>query len=199
MLSPWYNIGRNKPIGVITTEEVWKDVVGCDGFYRVSNTGKVLSVDWNRTGKPKELRPFDNGGYRRGSVYVNGVRKHFLVHRLVAEAFIENPGNLPCVNHVDGDKSNNCVSNLEWVSVQENVHHAIKNGLRPPNVVCKRKRGRENPLCKPVFQYDKDGHLIKRWETSFDIEAALGYDRKVIIACCGGHKPSYRGFVWRHY
>lgn len=178
--------------------EIWKPIPQYDGLYVVSNTGKVKSVNWNRTGEGKELKPFSNNGYARVCIRKNGVGKHFLVHRLVAELFIDNPDNYPVVNHKDGNKLNNEVSNLEWVSIKENVNHAISMGLRPYNVVCVRKRGKENKLCKPVFQYDREGNLIRKWETSFDVAEQLGFDRKTIIACCNGHKKTYRGFIWKH-
>ena len=180
-------------------EEFWKPIPFYDGLYVVSNTGKVKSLNWNHTGKPKELKSYDNGGYRRVCISKNGTVKRFLVHRLVAELFLDNPNNYPVVNHKDGNKTNNNVSNLEWISIKDNVNHAIETGLRPRNINCVRKRGRESKLCKPVYQYDKNNNLIRKWNSSFDIEEEFGYDRKTIISCCNGYKPTYRGFIWSHY
>ena len=107
-------------------QEIWKPVEGYENYF-VSNLGKV-----KRDGI--ELHPsIDNTGYMRiGLNKFSGEyseQKKFLLHRLVAETFISNPENKPEVNHIDGNKQNNCVSNLEWVTRCENVRHASKNGL----------------------------------------------------------------------
>lgn len=113
---------------------MWKPVKGYEGFYEVSNTGKVRSLDrvdkLGRFKKGKELSSCDNGnGYQVVNLKVNGTQKMMTVHKLVAQAFIENPNNLPEVNHKDGDKSNNRVGNLEWCTHSENAKHAHATGL----------------------------------------------------------------------
>ena len=113
--------------------ELWRWVVGFEGLYMVSSFGKVMSVPVNqiRRGssykKPgMEVLHHDNGrGYRSISLYKDGVQHQTTVHRLVAQAFIPNPKNLPQINHKDGDKSNNNVYNLEWVTAKENMAHAV--------------------------------------------------------------------------
>ena len=122
--------------------EVWKDVAGYEGVYQVSNLGRVRSVDRTvqysdgRKGiyKGKTLKP-SKSKKRRNYLYVtlsyNQKTMYKSVHRLVAETFIENTGNKSEVNHIDGDKDNNKVSNLEWVTSKENSEHAVKNGLLP--------------------------------------------------------------------
>ena len=110
--------------------EEWRDVKGFEGFYKVSNLGRVYSCYANCI-----LKSVIRGkGYEGVSLYmgwINGKKKYkqAYVHRLVAEAFIENPDNLPEVNHKDGNKMNNCVDNLEWVTGLQNKHHAINTGL----------------------------------------------------------------------
>lgn len=114
-------------------KEIWRLVVGYEGLYMVSSYGRVMSVPItqernNRTYHKSgtEIAHHDNGrGYRVLSLCRNGVQDQRTVHRLVAEAFIDNPKNLPEVNHKDGNKSNNEVKNLEWVTKSENVRHAI--------------------------------------------------------------------------
>lgn len=104
-------------------KEIWKPVVGFEN-YVVSNLGKVKRNDI-------ELTPYiDATKYSKVGLFNgNGKQKKFLLHRLVAESFISNPENKPEVNHIDGNKQNNCVSNLEWVTRSENVKHAAKKGL----------------------------------------------------------------------
>ena len=123
-------------------EEVWKDVVGYEGLYQVSNHGKVKSLEHfvpTKNGavrnSPSKIRIncFD-GNYYHVILYRQNKRKVALVHRLVAEAFIPNPNNLPQVNHKDGNKLNNNVTNLEWCSEQDNMLHAFATGLNTPHI-----------------------------------------------------------------
>lgn len=117
---------------------MWKDVVGYEGFYKVSDTGEVFSVRTNRVLKPN----IGMDGYKKAVFSVNNVRKTVRINRLVAEAFVDNPDNKPVVNHKDGDKLNNCADNLEWVTIVENAIHASKNGL------LKGCKGESNPMSK---------------------------------------------------
>jgi hypothetical protein len=96
--------------------------------YEITKEGKVYSLKHN---KRNEIFGYiDKYGYRRVIIYENGKRKKHLVHRLVVEKYISNPNQLPQVNHKDGNKLNNNVENLEWVTAKENIQHAIKLGLR---------------------------------------------------------------------
>lgn len=127
--------------------EIWKPVKNFESFYQVSNTGKVRSLDridrLNRYKKGVLKKLCDNG---RGYLYVNlkahGKQTQKTVHRLVSEAFIPNPDNLPEVNHLDGDKTNNSVNNLEWCTRSENMKHAFRNELN------KQYKGVNNPQAK---------------------------------------------------
>ena len=118
--------------------EVWKPIKGTDGLYEVSNTGKVRSLNYGNTGMTKELKLSADRltGYVR--VRVKDMNENVMlcsVHRLVAEAFIPNPDNLPCVNHKDEDKTNNDVSNLEWCTQKENAIYSSwkMRGVRKGN------------------------------------------------------------------
>ena len=112
--------------------EIWRDVIGYNGMYQVSNLGHVKTFMFN---KGRVLRGSVNQhGYRTVNLRKNGVAKKVFVHRLVAEAFIDNPNDKPFINHIDCNPLNNIVSNLEWCTQAENVHHTIRMG-RAVNVV----------------------------------------------------------------
>lgn len=105
-------------------EVIWKDVVGYEGRYQVSSNGDVYSLVTNKFMKLHE----NDDGYLGLQLRKDGKHKNWLVHVLVAQAFIPNPDNLSDVNHKDLDKKNNRVDNLEWVTHQENIRHAVKQG-----------------------------------------------------------------------
>lgn len=117
---------------IVKGYEEWVEIKGYDSKYYVSNLGRVKSVKYRR---PRILKPrLDNHGYYRVAL-VNGKRiKECKIHRLVAEAFIENPYNKPTVNHIDGNKRNNRVENLEWATSKEQMEHALATGLRSKKV-----------------------------------------------------------------
>ena len=121
-------------------DEVWKDIEGYEGLYQVSTCGNIKSLAKPRKNgngrsyiqKEKLLKQsFTSTGYKKVELYKDGKRKSFKVHRLVAIAFIPNPDNKPEVNHIDGNKINNNIDNLEWVTSSENSIHAYETGLSP--------------------------------------------------------------------
>lgn len=112
-------------------EEIWKDVVGYEGLYQVSNFGKVKSLNYKRLGVQRDMTLRDTSvGYFMVLLRKNGKGASKYVHRLVADAFLDNPEDKKCVNHKDGDKHNNLAENLEWVTYKENTVHAVCTGLR---------------------------------------------------------------------
>ena len=110
---------------VKTLTEVWKDVANYEGLYKVSNFGNVYSC---RKKRNMTLNPSEITGYVVVGLCKDGIQKLRSVHRLVAEAFIPNPLNLPVVHHMDDNKQNNCVNNLKWCTQKENVHYTIAAG-----------------------------------------------------------------------
>lgn len=107
-------------------EELWQDIDGYEGLYMISNLGRVKSLH----GKGRILKQSNSNEYSHVSLYKNGNGKTLLVHRLVGNAFVPNPENKPEINHKDGNKRNNVVTNLEWVTARENQNHSILFGLK---------------------------------------------------------------------
>lgn len=127
--------------------EIFKEIHGYEGFYEISNCGRVKSLmEWNghihrKKETPTYVTPTDNGhGYLIVGLRKFGKRKNFYVHRLVAEHFLEKKKGKGVVNHIDFNKSNNTVSNLEWCTQKENVHHSSEN-MRHPKDICTSKTG----------------------------------------------------------
>lgn len=146
------------------SREQFKDVKAYEGFYQVSNRGNVLSL---RFGKRKILKPQalkvtkeKGGGYLRIGLHKDGIVKMVQISRLVAAAFIPNPNNKPQINHKDGDKSNNCVDNLEWCTQKENNRHAYETGL---NSGCDgQKNGRAKLTADDVREIRTRKFSVKR-------------------------------------
>ena len=171
--------------------EIWKQI---DGFkdYQVSNFGNVKSSKKNRE---RILKPFkDKRGYSCVRLYENKERKHFFVHRLVASMFICNPDNKTQVNHIDGNKNNNRLDNLEWVTNDENMRHSWDIGLRKPPM--KGKFGKEHNKSKPVLQI-LDGEVIAEYSNAREAEKITNIANPNISACCNKKYKTAGGFVWR--
>ena len=137
-------------------KEIWKDVEGYEGLYKVSSYGNVLSLKYCGSNRKHLLAQNpDHKGYLMVYLSKRGKRKTFKVHRLVASAFIPNPNNLPQVNHKDGVRNNNSVDNLEWCDEFQNAQHAI-------NILGKTMKGKTN--SKPVYckELDKSFKSMKQ-------------------------------------
>lgn len=167
---------------MINQFEVWRNINGYEGLYQVSTLGRVKSLDRKikhikngkdyftiQKGKLKALRPGDDG-YLDVGLYKNNKAKFYSVHRLVAETFIPNPKNKPTVNHKDGNKQNNRVSNLEWATCKEQMEHASKTGLLNYRKINPEKY---NPISIANIQkWNMSGNNCKKVEC---IESGLVY------------------------
>lgn len=179
-------IWKNLSIEDIPGEE-WRDILGYEGKYMVSNMGRVKSLDYNRTGKEKILSPgINTKGYLIVGLFKNGKQNMRLVHRLVAEAFIPNPYNLPQVNHKDENIKNNIVSNLEWCDPKYNTNYGTRNKR-----VSAKLLNRED-LSKPVLCVETGIVYI----SSMDAERKTGADQSSIIKCCRGKLKTTGGYHW---
>jgi hypothetical protein len=161
-------------------KEIYRDLSGYEG-YQISNLGNVYSL------KNKKIISYQiiNSGYKLVHIYVNNKRHAKTIHRLVAQEFIPNPENKPFVNHKDGNRLNNVLENLEWVTSSENMQHAMSNGLV-----------NFDHVSKPVIKLDLlSGKLIKRYKS---IASALddGYKNSAISMCIRGSNNSAHGFKW---
>jgi len=117
---------------MLEEKEIWRDILGYEGFYKISNFGRVLSlIPHNGTSNRKLKNLLNKTGYYQVGLHINGSKKKmFLVHRLIANAFIPNPENKPCVNHINGKKTDNRIENLEWCTHSENTTHAFETKLK---------------------------------------------------------------------
>lgn len=189
-------------------KEIWKDIKGYEGLYQISSSGNVKSLDRyiiNKNGDKqffpeKYLTQGFNNGYLKVTLSKNNKQKTFRVHILVAKAFIPNPENKSEINHIDGNKSNNRIDNLEWNTRSENELHAYKNGLAKPSDKQKQavaKYAKEN-YSKKVIQYSLNGIFIKEWNSMHDVWRELGIRPSYICRCCKGLRNQTYGYIWKY-
>lgn len=178
-------------------KEIWKDVVGYEGLYQVSNMGNVRSLDRiDKVGRLRVgrlLKPATyNNGYKRVMFSYDTKEKSFLVHRLVAEAFIDNPNNYPIINHKDENPSNNRVENLEWCTVKYNNNYGtVKERIKKANINHPNK-------SKQILQYTLDGEFLKEYPSAMEVERQIGFRQGCISRVCRGERKSTGGFIWRY-
>lgn len=181
-------------------QEIWKDIPGYEGHYQASNCGNIRSLNYmGHKGNVRVLKNhFTYDGYPIVPLMLNKTKKTIAVHILVAKTFIDNPNNKPQVNHIDGVKTNNCISNLEWVTCKENVQHSIKTGLRNSK---NRKylHGDEHYASKTIYQYDLSGNLVKKWDCISEAARRYSCSPCTLINCSKGRIKSCKGYMWRSF
>lgn len=192
-------------------KELWKDIQGYEGLYQVSNLGRVRSVahvtEMTRNGstfsyarKGKILSPLTRRhGYLSVMLYGKGGHskrnfKQFSIHRLVAEAFVENPNGYSEVNHIDECKTNNCADNLEWCDRKYNTNYGTTQQRRAEKLT------NDPQMSKRVIQMDMRGNVIREFPSLAEVHRELGYSAGNICNCCK-HHPRYShayGYIWRY-
>lgn len=172
-------------------KEIWKDIKDFEN-YKISNLGKIKRKKHKRFDRNQILREREvkvtypkNNLYPYVTLCKDGKKHNKNLHRLLAETFIPNPENKPCVNHIDGNKQNNNLNNLEWCTYSHNNKEAYRIGLT---------RG----TAKTTLQFDKNGNFIKEWFSTRKAEQELNVANGKISCCCIGKRKTAGGFIWKY-
>lgn len=159
--------------------EIWKDIEGYEGFYQVSNHGRVKSLNYRRSGKEKVMKQYmANAGYYQVNLWKNGEHKFHRVHRLVAKAFVSGYKEGYVVNHKNELKTDNRSSNLEWVTQRENSMTSSKNQFRGKAVRCI--------------------ELDTIYDSTIEAARQTGYDQSNICKCCKDKRKTCNGYHWEY-
>lgn len=169
-------------------KEIWKDIVGFEG-YQVSSLGRVRSFK----GTIRVLSPNKSSRYCQVTLFREGERHYRKIHRLVAEAFIPNPNNLPFVNHKNEDKTDNRVENLEWCDAKYNNNYGCRIMRMASSL-----SGKDIPLkYRAIEQIDFNGNIVRTYEAIKQV-VEHGYNQSTICNCCKGRTKTAYGFYWRY-
>lgn len=201
--------------------EVWKDIVGYEGIYQVSNLGRIKS--YHVHGKQGGLRTFreDKDGYFVLFLHKDGKKAIKKVHRLVAIAFIPNPNNKPCVDHINTNKMDNRVSNLRWCTIKENSENplsrahlsmsrtGVKASAETKAKLSAQRRGKLNSMYGrnhtdetkrkmsiPILQLDLDNNIVNEFNGATDAYAKTGIHRQTIVGVLKGRGKTAGGYKW---
>ena len=163
------------------TEE-WKIIKDFPN-YMVSNLGNVKSLNYENLQKVKILKPMKQKSYYIVRLYKNKKWKDFFIHKLVADMFLKKPKYAECVNHINGNKLDNNVNNLEWCTHSYNTKEAYRLGLKKPN-------------SKPIKQLNNNFETIAIWNNAYEVNKKLGYNPSHINEVCNGKRRSANGYIW---
>lgn len=186
-------------------KERWKPVDGYEGLYEVSSIGRIKSL---------ERTVNNNGGYRiipecikKSSIDSHGYEYVWLwnksgrvhrVHKLVALAFIPNPQNKPCIDHINGNRRDNRVENLRWCTHKENSNFEIAHDRMSRNAPWRGKYGSNVPWARAVSQYDQEGNLVEEFGGILEASRKTGIDHRGISDTCRGKQKTAGGYIWKY-
>lgn len=187
-------------------EEEWRDVVGYEGFYKISNFGRIKSIEKTVTRGVHDYRLKEivlvlnksSCGYLCVSLCKKGISASTRVNRIVANAFIPNTENKPQVNHENSIKIDNRDKNLTWMTARENVKHSFRTGTRKTYSHWTGITGGQNPNSKSVVRLTKEGMFIEKYESITKAEAATCIDHRNISSVCVGKRKTAGGYMWKH-
>ena len=171
--------------------EIWKDIPQFEGLYQVSNLGNIKSFRKStKYGCQEEFilkNSVSNNGYCQVTLYTGQLRRKFLVHRLVAKAFVSNPNNLPQINHIDENPLNNRADNLEWCTAKYNNNYGT---AKFRSILTK---------SKMVEQYLPTGEFLARYACANIAESITKNNKKMIRESCNGNCKTAGGFIWKYF
>lgn len=183
-------------------EEIWKPVVGYEWYYEISNYWVMKTISNNQTRKERMLIPSIKGKYAFYTLWFKWKRLFTWVHRIVAQAFHDNPNNYPVVMHLDNNPLNNHVDNLKWWTHKDNSRQCWLEGRHNNpllnNHYCKWVFWEKNKFSKRVLQYSKQFELIREWGGTKDAERGTGIYSSHISHVCLGKRKSAWWFIWKY-
>lgn len=191
-------------------KEFWKEIEGFDN-YQISNLGRVKNIKFDRLVKPL----LDNRGYIMVNLYKNGKMKRLSLHRLIAIAFIPNPENKPCIDHINTDRSDNRIENLRWCTQKENHNNPLSlmnhsKAAKGRTVSEEQKKNQSEKMkgrykgnkwgSKKIIQLTLDGIFVREWDAIKDAADSFGVSSSAIWNCLNGkcQVKSIKGFKWKY-
>ena len=164
-------------------DEIWRDIKNYEGLYQVSNLGRVKSLNYRHTGREQILKPIKyNNDYLRINLWKNNKMKTHTIHRIVAQTFLDNPNNYPCINHIDENKTNNNITNLEWCTHEYNNNY----GTRIQRTV------ESNSI--PIYCLETN----KIYKSAKECAKELKLSRENIVNILKGRQKQAKGYTFRY-
>lgn len=184
-------------------KEEFRWIKGFEGKYKVSNLGRFLMVEQvDSMGRllPMRIKSTHKGvgGYSVVMLRKDGKKVMYLAHRLVAESFIPNPDNKPYVDHIDGTRNNNCVTNLRWVTAKENSNNPITYKRMVEATLANPISGSKSPYSRKISQYTLNGEYVKTYDSIGLAARLLNICYTSIGQCARGLRKSAGGFLWKY-